>query len=114
LGVGTGDIKIAFKEEYELTNSKLDLEYRNRAHNQYLTFLACFGIIGFIILLFAIYYPFLVLRSNPVLGMTFILLMSLSFLTEDTLETQAGVSLYAFFYSIIIFGINDYRERRFK
>tara|TARA_B110000503_G_C7165545_1_gene421755 strand:+ start:2688 stop:4172 length:1485 start_codon:yes stop_codon:yes gene_type:complete len=110
-GVGTGDIKVAFKQEYELAHSKLDLIYRNRAHNQYITFLACFGIIGFLILLFSIYYPMFRLQSNPLLGMTFLLMMSLSFLTEDTLETQAGITLYGSFYCLILFGLNDFREK---
>lgn len=113
-GVGTGDIKIAFQKEYELTNSKLDLVYRNRAHNQYITFLACFGMIGFLIILFSIYYPMFRLKSNPLLGMTFLLLMSLSFLTEDTLETQAGITLYASFYCLILFGLNDFRDKTSK
>ncbi|MDA9312367.1 O-antigen ligase family protein [Vicingaceae bacterium] len=110
-GVGTGDIKGAYKEEYELSDSKLDPIYRNRAHNQYITFLACFGIIGFLIIHLSIYYPMFRLRSNPILGMTFMLLISLSFLTEDTLETQAGVTLYAFFYCVILFGLNDFRGK---
>tara|TARA_B110000046_G_scaffold112201_1_gene119360 strand:+ start:54782 stop:56344 length:1563 start_codon:yes stop_codon:yes gene_type:complete len=113
-GVGTGDIKGAFKKEYELSDSKLDPAYRKRSHNQYIAFLACFGIIGFLIILFSIYYPMFRLRPNPVLGMTFMLLMSLSFLTEDTLETQAGVTLYAFYYCVILFGLNDFRGKTSK
>jgi O-antigen ligase len=110
-GVGTGDIKVAFTEEYEITASKLDPSYRNRAHNQYLTFLACFGLIGCIIILFSIYYPLLTLKYNPLLGITFIVIMSLSFLTEDTLETQAGITLYASFYCLIIFGLNNFQDK---
>ena len=113
-GVGTGDIKAAFIKEYELTNSKLDHIYRKRAHNQYITFLACFGLIGFIIILFSIYYPMLTLKENPLLGMTFIVMMSLSFLTEDTIETQAGITLYASFYCLIIFGLNDFQDKTSK
>ena len=113
-GVGTGDIKIAFIEEYEINNSKLDIIYRKRAHNQYITFLACFGLIGFLIILFSIYYPILTLKQNPLLGITFIILISLSFITEDTLETQAGITLYAVFYCLIIFGLNDFQDKTSK
>lgn len=113
-GVGTGDIKLAFKDEYKIANTKLDVKYQKRAHNQYLTFLACFGIIGFLFILFSICYPMLTLKQNPLLGLVFILLMGLSFLTEDTLETQAGITLYATFYCLIIFGLNDYRDRTSK
>ena len=113
-GVGTGDIKGAFKKEYELQDSKLDPAYRNRAHNQYITFLACFGIVGLIIILLSIYYPMFRLRANPTLGMAFMLLVSLSFVTEDTLETQAGITLYAFFYCVILFGLNDFRSKTSK
>ncbi len=114
LGVGTGDIKTAFKNEYELRNTKLDEQYRKRAHNQYLTFLACFGIVGFVILLFSVYYPILTVKNNPILGIVFILIMSLSFITEDTLETQAGITLYASFYCLIVFGLNNYRAKTSK
>ena len=110
-GVGTGDIKTAFAEEYEITNSKLNLEYRKRAHNQYLTLFACFGVVGFFIILFSMYYPTLTHNRNPMLLLLFVVLVSLSFLTEDTIETQAGITLYALFYNLIIFGLNDYQAK---
>ncbi len=47
-GVGTGDVGKAFKEEYEKNATPLGMEYRLRAHNQYLTFGVTFGIPGMI------------------------------------------------------------------
>lgn len=95
-GVGTGDIKIELDKKYELNNSLLDKEHRFRVHNQYLAFGICFGIVGTLLILFCFYYPIFT-RKTDYLFLAFILIYSLSFLTEDTLETQAGVTFVAFF-----------------
>jgi hypothetical protein len=47
-GVGTGDLEIAFAEQYQLDKTQLTMEFRNRAHNQYLTMFVAFGILGFL------------------------------------------------------------------
>jgi O-antigen ligase len=97
-GVGTGDVKTAFAEQYEKMNSRLDTQHRLRAHNQYLTMWVTYGILGFVFFLAVVLYPLMNggIR-NPLLAV-FILIAALSFLTEDTLESQAGVMFFAFFY----------------
>lgn len=105
-GVGTGDVKTAFKEQYIADNSKLKPEWRNRAHNQYLTYLLTFGIFGFIWFLFALFTPTILLRKyNNYYFMMFFLIGLLSMLNEDTLETHVGVSFFAFFYSFLFFSM---------
>lgn len=106
-GVGTGDIKTAFQESYEQSNSKLDQQYRRRAHNQYLTFLATFGIVGLLIFLFSLVYPLFSAIPNKAIYLIFWGIVCLSFLTEDTLETQAGVTFFAFFNSILLLGLDQ-------
>ena len=104
-GVGNGDVKLAFKNYYESTDSPLDKKWRRRAHNQFLTFLISFGIPGLIITLLALVAPvFLAGRGRSFLAVGFMILFLLSMLNEDTLETAAGVSFVAFFYSIFVFG----------
>ena len=110
-GVGVGDIADAFDNYYEETNSKLLPEYRFRSHNQYLAITVAFGIVGLIWFLFSMSYPFLAdKRNRNYLYTVFLFIMVLSMLTEDTLETQIGVTLFAFFNSFLVFAGEDYCE----
>ena len=104
LGVGTGDIVDAFANYYEKTNSKLRPEYRLRSHNQYLAITVAFGIVGLIWFLFSMIYPALADKKNRnYLYLVFLFIMMISMLTEDTLETQIGVTLFAYFNSFLVF-----------
>lgn len=103
-GVGTGDVGTVFDRKYEEMHSPLDPLWRLRAHNQFLTFLISFGLIGFILIAAALIIPVMVAgKKNPYLIMMFLLVALLSMLNEDTLETQAGVAFFAVFYCIFIF-----------
>ena len=105
-GVGTGDIPEAFNRAYDKLDSPLEPQYRHRAHNQYLTILVGFGIIGLIIFLFSLLYPYLSSkRLRGYLYTVFMVIMLISMFPEDTLETQAGVSLFAFFNTLFIFAL---------
>lgn len=107
IGVGNGDVKISFREYYEEVNSPLDKNARRRAHNQFLTFLISFGIAGIIICIFALISPlFLAERQHSFLALGFLVLVLVSMISEDTLETGFGVAFVAFFYSLFIFGPN--------
>lgn len=106
LGVGTGDISNAFNDYYEETASKLNEENRLRSHNQYLAITVAFGIIGLLWYLFSLLYPLSEKKNRNYLYIIFLAIMLLSMLTEDTLETQIGVTLFAFFNSFLVFA-ND-------
>lgn len=103
-GVGTGDSKIAFELQYEKMNSKLTKEWRFRSHNQFLAVMVSLGILGLIIFLLSLIYP-AVKEKNifNYLYFTFFVISILSFLTEDTLETQAGITFFSFFNSLLLF-----------
>jgi len=104
-GVGNGDVKMEFQEYYELVDSPLSQKWRKRAHNQFLTFLISFGIPGFLICCLALVLtPYLAGRYRSFLAMGFLLLVLISMLSEDTLETARGASFVAFFYALFIFG----------
>lgn len=104
IGVGTGDVRAAFDDYYERTDSPLEKRWRLRAHNQYLTFLLTYGTIGFIWILFSLLYPLrLESKSRDYFMWTFLMIAFLSMLNEDTLETHTGVSFFAFFYSLFLF-----------
>ena len=104
-GVGNGDVKNEFLEYYESVQSPLSTKWRLRAHNQFLTFLISFGIPGLLISLLALILPlFLAERQRSFLAMGFLILVLVSMLSEDTLETARGASFVAFFYALFIFG----------
>jgi len=103
-GVGTGDVQAAFDQKYVELNSPLEMDWRRRAHNQFLTFMIAFGIAGFLLLIGAVVVPVLLeKRKNPYFIMMFLLVALLSMLNEDTLETQAGVAFFAVFYCLFVF-----------
>jgi hypothetical protein len=98
-GVGTGDVKDAYALSYAEIGSSLDQEHQLRAHNQYLTFFVAFGLLGGLWFLWVCVYLW---RSAPNrLASAFLIIVFLSYLTEDTLETQAGVTLVVFFTSLL-------------
>ncbi len=103
-GVGTGDIPNAFEQKFAENNSPL-LGSRLRSHNEFLSVLVTLGIFGLLVFLLSIFYPifYLGLWNNQLL-FWFICFLSISMIWEDTIETQVGVSIFAFFYSFIVFG----------
>lgn len=105
-GVGTGDVQKAFNAQYDKDNSPLKGELRRHTHNQYLTFWISFGIIGlffFLAMLFRLYHYTSVLE-HPFLAKIFLAIVLISMLSEDTLETQAGVSFFVFFFALFWVG----------
>lgn len=104
-GVGNGDVKAAFQEYYNTTNSPLDAKWRRRAHNQFLTLLISFGVPGLMVCLGAFLAPlFMTRRNRSFLAAGFLILVMLSMLNEDTLETASGAAFVAFFYVLFVFG----------
>jgi O-antigen ligase/polysaccharide polymerase Wzy-like membrane protein len=103
LGVGSGDIQAAFNDQYEINNSILKPQYRLRAHNQFITILATFGLIGIIIFGWFLFFPMIKTKANNCfLYLAFFLIILVSMITEDTLDTQVGITFYAFFNTLLI------------
>lgn len=102
-GVGSGDLDDSFQQFYRKTNSKLETENRLRAHNQIFTYFISFGIIGgmiFLSIFFVAIREFI--RKKMYLALLFITIILVSFLSEDTLETQVGATFFAFFFGLMI------------
>lgn len=111
-GVGTGDVPQAFAQTYDEIHSPLKEEFRFRAHNQYLAIAVAFGIVGLVFFLFVLLYPWLSSKRNHTyLFMVFLTIMLLSMFPEDTLETQAGATLFAFFVSLLLFASPVSRQK---
>ncbi len=104
-GVGTGDVPKAFEQQYIKSNSSLAQEWRLRSHNQYLSFAVAFGLFGLLWFLITLIYPFLKLNSSfNYLYIAFFIISIISFFTDDMLETQAGVTFFAFINCFLLFG----------
>lgn len=101
IGVGTGDVQDEFNKAYIALDSQLEIHHRNRAHNQFLTFWISFGVIGIalFICLWIVYFK-LALQREMLIPLAFGLVAFASFLPEDTIETQHGVTFIALFTTV--------------
>jgi len=103
-GVGTGDLPAAFTEVYERMHSHLDEQWRLRSHNQFLSIAAALGIPAMIWFVFVLIYLVIIqARKQDYLYLAFALTALLSMLTEDTLETQAGITFFTLFNCVFLF-----------
>ena len=96
-GVGTGDGKNEMQKMYEQTNSVLDMNWRLGSHNEFLSTWVKTGLIGFFIFVVALFCPLLKRENWNIIYISFFLIASMSFLAENTLETQPGVTFFGFF-----------------
>ena len=101
LGVGTGDV--ADEVEKNLSERHSELAGTGmRTHNQIITFLFTFGIVGFgiIVVMFVWAIKKHRLLSSAVF-VAYLCIALVSFLGEDTLETEAGVVFFALMFSLL-------------
>ncbi len=102
-GVGTGDVQDELNKTYIETHSPLTKQWFKRPHNQFITITVSLGILGLLVFIFSFLYPVITLRKHlHILFWPYFLILCVSFILEDTLETQAGLSFYAFFYLMFI------------
>lgn len=102
-GVGTGDGKNEMQQMYDQTNSVLDEDWRLGSHNEFLSTWVKTGLFGFLIFVFALFYPLGKRKNWNILYLAFFLIAGLSFLAENTLETQPGVTFFGFFNCWLLF-----------
>lgn len=99
IGIGTGDTKKEYFNYYD-EHGNLGTGHRAWAHNQIVTIFVCLGLIGGLWFLLSLVYP---LTMKPgLLYMMFFMIVCTSFFADDTLETQAGATFYAFFNAVFL------------
>jgi O-antigen ligase len=104
LGVGTGDTQRAFDAQYIAMGSDLAPEWRLRAHNEYLTLLISFGALGLLWSLFSWWWPAWRMGAwRDPLFIGWAVVFGISCLTDDTIETQAGATVFALYYTLLVF-----------
>lgn len=109
-GIGTGDVQNELNKAYLETKAPLSQEWFKRPHNQFLTITVATGLIGLIIFILNLILPILLLRKNlHLLYWPFTVMVIISFFIEDTLETQAGLTFYAFF-NVLFISMAHYKE----
>lgn len=102
-GVGIGDIQNAFYDAYEKNDSRLHIENRLHTHQQFMTIWIGAGLVVFILFLVYILATLkLALTTKSYTLLVFWTIITFSYFFEDTLETQVGVTLAAFFITFIL------------
>lgn len=111
IGVGTGDVPTAFASFYDKNQSRLDPQFRLRSHNQFLSITVAFGIAGLLWFLFVLIAPMIKAKGyRQYLYVIFWMIFFISIFTEDTLETQEGVTFFAFFTAFFLLGTSESRH----
>lgn len=100
LGVGVGDLSDQMQNRYEERESQLRPDRRLRPHNYYLTTWLNLGLIG--LLLFITLLILFIKRQiqyQQIHGILMGLIFLLTLFIEDGLETQMGITIFAFFFA---------------
>ncbi len=94
-GVGTGDVADQCRLQMEATHSPL-ADSGMHTHCQYLNFLLAFGLVGFLLILLSFVRAIRLERlCRSVLFTALLCIVLISFISEDTLETLAGITFVA-------------------
>ena len=99
IGVGIGDYKASFVDEYITRKTKLFPQNRLETHQQFLSILIATGCIGGCLFLLTFYF-FIRQSLKNLLAIYFIGIILASFLVEDTLTTLAGMGFFGLFYGV--------------
>ncbi|HMU68581.1 MAG TPA: O-antigen ligase family protein, partial [Chitinophagales bacterium] len=106
-GVGAGDIKTEMNKLYE-QHAQSDLVKSKMPHNMYIYFLAATGMLGLLVFLLSVLYPWLSnKRYKNLLFSVFLVMMLFAFMAEHTLEIQLGTAYYLLFLLLIKKHIDD-------
>ena len=115
LGVGTGDVVDACHKQLVDSQSPMS-DTQLHTHNQYLNFLIAFGIVGFLLIVFFFARAIWLLLCRPVrsgtlspqstiLFVAFLCIVLISFISEDTLETLAGITFTVMGFTLLSRGV---------
>ncbi len=110
-GTGTGDIREELKKKYKKYGLETAHKNNYNVHNQYLDIAVKLGVLGFTVFLFWMIYAFIIsITRRQFLFFFFLLIMFVNFFFEVMLNSIAGVSFFAFFYSLLYAKYNIKQE----
>jgi len=102
LGYGAGGEKDALLGKFVEKELSFGIERGYNAHNQFIQYVLAIGLLGLLYFLFLFWRSIrFSLNHKNVFGAMSMLFIALAFFTESMLERQAGIFLFAFFYSLI-------------
>jgi len=111
-GYGIGDVQNELNNCFE-SKSLILLQKQYNAHNQYLSIWLGTGILGLLAFLYMLIYNFkLAKENNDLLFLSILIFFSINLLTENLLERQSGVILFAFL--INFFGLYNLKKEAFN
>ena len=103
-GYGPGGAKTQFKKYYKNRNTNLKKSNQLLAHNQFITQAINLGALGTIIWVFVLFYTFLKIEKEiSLFFVPYLILMFFALMSDDMLEVQAGVTIFSFFGTIMLF-----------
>lgn len=98
LGVGKVQLEHEMAQQYSYRYPEISVDNYLLPHNQFVYNAASYGIIGLAIFLGGFYYPLWVsIRQRNLLSLIIYTIISISFLTEYTLESNLGIIIGLFF-----------------
>lgn len=101
-GVGTGDLKDELERKLCQTESQM-ADSGLKPHNQYLSTLVTFGLIGFMVFCLWLIYPALASGAfKDSYYLCFFAIMAISMLSEDSLDNQQGIMFFCVLNSLLI------------
>lgn len=112
LGHGIGDGQRALEKTYLERGMAVEAADSLNPHNEFLSVFLDFGLIGLGCLVIILGAGLIEsIRAKDILTVCFLVIVTLSFLTESVLQRQKGVVFFAFFYSILFYRQAAFRAR---
>lgn len=107
VGTGVGSQKKTYNKYYTENGTKLDEKWQwLPAHNQFLSLAVTLGIPVTLFFIFSLWWPARNMRRwRSYVYLAFFIIVTLSFFDDDTLETQQGVTFFAFFNSLFLYAM---------
>jgi hypothetical protein len=107
IGTGVGSQKKTYDEYYTDNGTLLDEKWQwLHAHNQFLSLAVTLGIPVMLFFVFSLWWPARNMRRwSSYVYLAFFIIVALSFLDDDTLETQQGVTFFAFFNALLLYAM---------
>jgi hypothetical protein len=107
LGHGTGSSEKTMRSFYAKNGTPLSESFQwMHPHNQFLSFTLTLGIPALLYFIFSLTYPMSRMgRWKNYISLAFFIIAVTSFLNDDTLETQQGVTFFAYFNALVLFAM---------
>ncbi|QKG53739.1 O-antigen ligase family protein [Hymenobacter sp. BRD67] len=113
LGIGKVALPHAMAQQYSYRYPEISAENYALPHNQFLYNAVSYGLLGLLLFLLGFYYPFWqALREHNIQAVAIYCIISLSFLSEYTLETNIGVIVGVLFMLIALAPVSEAAPRQ--